>query len=118
VAIYGNWLYFETPDNYLVSLDARTGKRRWRREMADVKLDYFSTMAPVIVKNHVICSVGGDRLDNTGYLEARDPDTGVLQRRWFTEPRPGQPGANTWPNAGAMEHGGEMPWMPAPMTRS
>jgi alcohol dehydrogenase (cytochrome c) len=36
VGIYGNWLFFETPDNYLVSLDARTDHRRrsracWRR---------------------------------------------------------------------------------------
>ena len=112
VAMYGHWLYFETPDNYLVSLDARTGKERWRQEMADAKLDYFSTMAPVVVKNHVICSVGGDTLDNPGYLEARDPDSGALQWQWFTEPRPGEPGAETWPDAGAMEHGGGMPWMP------
>src|SRR5215469_9425188 len=27
--MYGNWLYLETPDCYLVSLDARTGKMRW-----------------------------------------------------------------------------------------
>ena len=112
VAMYGNWLYFETPDNYLVSLDAQTGKERWRQQMADVKLDYFSTMAPVVVKNHIICSVGGDTLDNPGYLEARDPETGELQWQWFTEPRPGEPGAETWPDAGAMEHGGGMPWMP------
>ncbi len=112
VAMYGDWLYFETPDNYLVSLDAKTGKERWRQEMADVKLDYFSTMAPVVVKNHIICSVGGDTLDNPGYLEARDPETGQLQWQWFTEPRAGQPGAETWPDAGAMEHGGGMPWMP------
>ena len=26
VGIYGNWLYFESPDSNLVSLDARTGK--------------------------------------------------------------------------------------------
>jgi len=25
VAMYGGWLYFETPDNYLISLDAKTG---------------------------------------------------------------------------------------------
>jgi alcohol dehydrogenase (cytochrome c) len=93
-------------------LDARTGKPRWTVELADVKLDYFSTTAPVIVKNHVIVGVGGDTLDNPGYIEARDPETGALQWRFYTEPRPGEPGAETWPNADAMEHGGGMPWMP------
>src|SRR5690348_16068004 len=28
MGIYGNWLFFETPDNYLVSLEASTGKER------------------------------------------------------------------------------------------
>ena len=53
MGMYGNWLFFETPDNYLVSLDARTGKERWHKEIADVKQEYFSTPAPIIVGNHV-----------------------------------------------------------------
>ncbi|HEY7838979.1 MAG TPA: acido-empty-quinoprotein group A [Terriglobales bacterium] len=112
LGMLGNWLYLVTPDNHLVCLDARTGKPRWTVEIADVKLDYFSTTAPVIVKNHVIVGVGGDTLDNPAYIESRDPDTGELQWQFFTEPRPGQPGSETWPSADAMEHGGGMPWIP------
>ena len=37
MGMYGRWLFFETPDNYLVSLDALTGKERWHKEIADVK---------------------------------------------------------------------------------
>jgi alcohol dehydrogenase (cytochrome c) len=51
-------------------------------------------------------------MDVPGYLEARDPETGALQWRWNTEPRKGEPGAETWPNEGAMEHGGGMTWLP------
>jgi glucose dehydrogenase len=40
VAMYGNWLYFETPDSNLVSVDAKTGKERWKVRIADPKLDY------------------------------------------------------------------------------
>ena len=61
--MYGNWLFFETPDNYLVSLDAKTGKERWHKEIADVKQEYFSTPAPIVVGNHVIVGTGGDSLD-------------------------------------------------------
>jgi glucose dehydrogenase len=43
VGVYGNWLFFETPDNFLVSLDKNTGKLRWSVEIADVKQQYFST---------------------------------------------------------------------------
>ena len=60
VGMYGNWLFFETPDNYFVSLDARTGKERWHKQIADVKQEYFSTPAPVVVGNHVLVGTGGD----------------------------------------------------------
>ncbi len=35
VGMWHNYLYFETPDDYLVSLDARTGKERWHVVIAD-----------------------------------------------------------------------------------
>ena len=90
----------------------RDGKERWKVQIADVKLEYFSTMAPLVVGNHIITGVGGDSLDNPGYLDARDPETGQLQWRWNSEPRPGEPGSETWPNEDAMEHGGGMTWIP------
>jgi glucose dehydrogenase len=37
VGIYGNWVFFETPDDYLISLEKNTGKLRWSVEIADVK---------------------------------------------------------------------------------
>ena len=71
MGMYGNWLFFETPDNYLVSLDAATGKERWHKVIADVKQEYFSTPAPLIIRNHVIVGLGGDSLDVPGWLESR-----------------------------------------------
>jgi len=112
VGMYGNWLYFLTPDGWFISLNAKDGKERWKMQIADPKLQYFTTMAAMIVGNHVIVGVGGDAMDVPGYLEARDPETGALQWRWNTEPKPGEPGSETWPNAGAMEHGGGMTWLP------
>jgi len=112
VGIYGNWLFFETPDDYLVSLEKDTGKFRWAVEIADLKQQYFSTPAPLVVGNHIIVGVGGDSLDVPGYLEARDPETGKVQWHWNSEPRPGEPGADTWPNKESMSHGGGMTWLP------
>ena len=110
--MYGNWLFFLTPDNYFVSLDAATGKERWHHEIANVKREYFSTSAPIIIGKQVIIGVGGDSLDVPGYLESRDPESGDVVWRWYTTPRPGQPGAESWPNAEAMTNGGGMPWLP------
>src|SRR5207249_1574479 len=45
MAMYGDWLFFETPDDYLVSLDAKIGAERWHREIADFSQQYFSTTA-------------------------------------------------------------------------
>jgi alcohol dehydrogenase (cytochrome c) len=112
LGMYRDWLYFETPDNYLVCLNANDGKERWRVQIADVRLEYFSTPAPVVIRNHVLVGVGGDSLDVPGYLESRDPETGALQWHWNSTPRPGEPGAETWPNKDAMEHGGGMTWIP------
>ena len=35
--MWNDYLYMETPDNYLVSLEAKTGKERWHKEIADVQ---------------------------------------------------------------------------------
>ena len=113
VGMYGQWLYFLGPDGWLISLDAATGKERWRKKVADEKLQYFTTMAPLVVKNHVLVGVSGDAMDVRGYLEAHDPETGDLQWRWWTEPeKPGDPGSETWPNQASMDHGGGMTWLP------
>ncbi len=112
VGMYGNWLYFLGPDGWFISLNAKDGKERWRKKIADEKLQYFTTMAPMIVHDHVIVGVGGDAMDVPGYLESRNPETGELEWRWNSEPRAGEPGAETWPNKGAMEHGGGMTWLP------
>ena len=112
VAMYENWLYFETPDCRLISLNAKDGTVRWNIELADWKLGYFATMAPLVVHDHVIAGVSGDVTDLPGFLVSLDPETGKVQWKWNTAPKPGEPGAETWPEQGdAITHGGGMTWM-------
>jgi alcohol dehydrogenase (cytochrome c) len=112
LGMYGSWLYFLAPDGWFISLDAQNGKERWRKKVADEKMQYFTTGAPMVVRNHVIVGVGGDAIDVPGYLEAHDPTTGELQWRWYSEPSKGEPGSETWPNEDAMRHGGGTTWLP------
>jgi acido-empty-quinoprotein group A len=112
VGIYNDWLYFETPDCHLISLEAKNGKVRWDVELADPKAGYFATMAPLIVHDHVFVGVSGDVTDVPGFLAAVDPATGSMQWKWNTEPKPGEPGSETWPQGtDAIAHGGGMTWM-------
>jgi alcohol dehydrogenase (cytochrome c) len=113
VGIYGQWLFFETPDCNLVSLNLRDGTERWHKTICDLDQMYFGSVAPVVMKNHVIVGVSGDDLDIPGYLESRDPETGERQWKWSVMPKPGEPGSETWPNAEAMAHGGGMTWVPS-----
>ena len=113
VAILGDNLYFETPDDYLICLNVKDGTERWHKQVADLNRFYYGSVAPVIVKNHVIVGVSGDDLDIPGYLDARDPETGELQWRWWVVPqKKGDPGSETWPNKEMARHGGGMTWQP------
>ncbi len=112
VAMYKESIFVETPDAHLVCLDAKDGKLRWIVELADGKLGYFATMAPLVIRDHIIVGVSGDVTDVRGFLESVDPETGAIQWRWNTTPDPGQPGSETWPKDGeALQHGGGMTWM-------
>jgi len=112
VAIWNSTLFFLTPDNWLIALDANTGKELWKKNYADARKQYFSTAAPLVVRNHVIVGVGGDAMDMPGFLDSFDPETGDLQWTWWSTPRKGDPALKTWPNEAASEHGGGMTWMP------
>ena len=111
--VYGNWLYFETPDCNLVSLNLKDGKERWHKPICDLDQYYFGSIAPLVVKNHVITGVSGDDLDVPGYIESHDPETGdAAMALVHASRRRGRPRAETWPSDEAMKHGGGMTWLP------
>ncbi len=111
-AMWRNNLYFETPDNYLVCLDAQTGKEKWHVEIADFNQQYFSTMAPIVIGDHVLVGTGND-LDAPGFLQSYDPETGKRKWIFYTVPmNPGDPGLETWPSLTAARHGGGQVWIP------
>jgi alcohol dehydrogenase (cytochrome c) len=112
LAMWHDNLYMETPDNYLVSLDAKTGKERWHKTIADLDQGYFSTPAPIVVGNHVLVGTGDD-IDAPGFLQSFDPETGELQWKLYTVPmKKGDPGLDTWGSLDAARHGGAQTWIP------
>lgn len=113
VAIFKDTVYFITPDCNLVALNSQTGREKWTKEVCSLELMYNGTVAPTVVKDKLIVGVGGDDLDQPGYLDATNLDNGDLIWRWYTTPqKQGDAGLDTWPNLDAAQHGGGMTWQP------
>ena len=111
-AIWNDSLLFETPDNYLVSVNIHTGAENWHVEISSFELQYFSTMAPIVIGDRVIVGTGND-LDQPGFTQAFDAANGELLWKLYSVPMAeGDPGLETWPNLDAARHGGGNAWVP------
>ena len=110
MGIYKNWLFMETADDYLVSLDARTGEERWHKEIASFNEQFFASAAPIVIGNHVLVGAGNDS-DAAGALRSFDPESGALQWTLHTVPmKKGDAGLDSWPSLDAARHGGGNVW--------
>ena len=72
-AVYKDSVYLTTPDAHLVALDANDGKVKWNVVIADSKTGYWSTNAPLVIRNHLIVGVSGDFDNLPGIAEVVRP---------------------------------------------
>jgi alcohol dehydrogenase (cytochrome c) len=93
VAVYKDFVYLTTPDAHLIALDARDGKVKWNIVIADAKRGYWSTNAPLVIRNHLIVGVSGDFDNLPGILRSFDAETGKPQWTFHSTPPPGTPGS-------------------------
>ena len=96
LAVLGETLYLTTFDSHLVALDIHTGKPRWDVIVADYKLGYTMTAAPLAIKDKIIVGVGGGEYGIRGFLDAYDAKTGQRLWRFWTVPAAGEAGNETW----------------------
>jgi alcohol dehydrogenase (cytochrome c) len=112
LGMWHNYIYFELHDDWVVCIDAKTGKEVWKKEISSFDQQYFSSNAPMVFGNHVIVGTGND-MDAPGYIKSLDPETGELQWIHYSTPQnPGDPGVETWASLDAARHGGGMTWIP------
>jgi alcohol dehydrogenase (cytochrome c) len=112
LGMWRNYIYFELNDDWVVCLDAKTGKEIWKHEIAPFDQQYFSSNAPMVIKDHVIVGTGND-LDAPAFLKALDPRTGAVQWILYSTPQnPGDPGLDTWASLDAARHGNGATWIP------
>jgi alcohol dehydrogenase (cytochrome c) len=110
VALYGTNVYMATLDNYVVALDATTGKVVWKKQIAPADLGAAMTLAPLVVKGKVVVGLSGGEYGARGAVFALDANTGEQVWKRFTVPAPNEPGGNTWPK-GAYKTGGGGAWL-------
>ncbi len=96
LAMLDNSLFMGTLDAHLISLDSRTGRLRWDVVVADYKLGYSITVAPLAFQNKVVIGVSGGEYGVRGLIDAYEAKTGRRVWRFWTVPGPGEPGHATW----------------------
>jgi alcohol dehydrogenase (cytochrome c) len=110
-AVLGDRLFMVTLDAHLLSLDMKTGTVLWDVVLADYRIGYSATLAPLIVKNKVIVVISGGEYPTRGFIDAYDPQNGTRAWRFYTVPAPGERGSETWPSNETMARGGGGTWM-------
>jgi len=96
VALLDDAAYVGTLDAHLVALDAATGAVRWDVEVADNKLNYSLTLAPLAIEGKIIIGMSGAEAGIRSFVDAYDSATGERLWRFYTIPAPGEPGSETW----------------------
>jgi alcohol dehydrogenase (cytochrome c) len=128
VAYSDGKIFFNTLDDHTIAVDASSGKQIWDTKLGDINHGETMTMAPLVVKNHVLVGVSGGELGVRGWLKSLDTNTGkvqwtaystgpdkdVLIGKDFNPPYPEDKGPNlgetSWPNKAAWMIGGGPVW--------
>jgi alcohol dehydrogenase (cytochrome c) len=110
--ILGDRLFMVTLDAHLLALDRATGSVLWDVVLADYKIGYAATLAPLVIDGKVIVGISGGEYATRGFIDAYDPETGEQIWRFHTIPGPGEPGSETWPDdPEILARGGGGTWM-------
>jgi alcohol dehydrogenase (cytochrome c) len=95
IALYGDNIYFVTWDNFVVALEARTGKLTWQTNRGG---DFYvsNSTGPIVVGGVVVAGSTCQVAPHGCYVTGHDAKTGEELWRNTMIPRPGQPGDETW----------------------
>ena len=109
VAVAGDRVFMMTDHAHLIALNRFTGELLWDAPLEDWRKNYAASSAPLPAGNLVIAGVSGGEHGANGFVTAHDQETGKEVWRFWTVPRPGEPGSETW-GGKDIEHGGAPTW--------
>jgi alcohol dehydrogenase (cytochrome c) len=109
VAWAGGRVFMVTDNAHLLALNRFTGAIEWETVMADWHQNYNATSAPLAVGDLVISGTAGGEQGARGFIAAWRQSDGQEVWRFWTVPKPGEPGSETWRGA-AIEHPSAVAW--------
>src|SRR5262245_2207471 len=113
VALFGDKVFFASGDAVLVALDAKSGKEVWTTRVADNKVGYYMSVAPLVAERKVLVGASGGEVGVRGFVAAFDVENGKELWKTHTVPAPGEPGSETWPKGDQWKTGGASVWVTA-----
>lgn len=111
IAIAEDKVFISTSDAHMVALDARNGNILWDTPASDNP--HTSTSGDIVIGDKVLMGLTGcARFDGEGcYISAFDIHTGKRAWRFYTVPRQGQPGSDTWGSLPMKKRAGAETWI-------
>jgi alcohol dehydrogenase (cytochrome c) len=109
VGVAGDRLFLETDSAHVLALNRFTGDVLWETVLDDWKKNYAASSAPLPAGDLLIAGVTGGEHGANGFVAALDQETGKEVWRFWTVPKPGAPGSETWQGKD-IEHGGAPTW--------
>jgi alcohol dehydrogenase (cytochrome c) len=114
LAIYGNNIIDTSADDFVMAIDATSGKLAWEQRIQDYReLSAQETAGPIIAGGKIFSTRGCEPKagPDACVITAHDAKTGKELWRRRTIPKPGEPGSESWgsvPDAGRWHVGA---WM-------
>jgi alcohol dehydrogenase (cytochrome c) len=109
-AISGDLVLMVTDHAHLLAFNRFTGQKVWDVEMGSHKDGYSATAAPLVVGALVIQGVAGGDEGARGFVDAYRAATGERVWRFYTIPKRGEKGSETWKGQ-AIDHGCGGTWL-------
>jgi alcohol dehydrogenase (cytochrome c) len=110
VAVAGDRVFMVTDHAHIIALNRHTGALLWDTAMADYRENYGATSAPLAVGNLVVSGTSGGDEGVRGFVAAYDQETGNEVWRFWTVPKRGEPGSETWIGRD-LDHGCAAAWL-------
>jgi len=111
IAIAEDKVFLPTSDAHMVAINARNGQILWDTPASDKP--HSSTGGAIVIGDKVLMGLTNcARFDGEGcYISAFDIHTGQRAWRFYTVPREGQPGSETWGSLPMNNRAGTETWL-------